>query len=85
MTYRGVGLKTVELSLPTPESGYRFQTVLTLEADAVVLDARIRNGDEPDSLVASADVGNVDAEHFQAFFELLNGEIVLVQHVGDPF
>ena len=51
-----------------------------LEADAVVLDARIGNRDEPDFLVAGADIRNVEAEHFQAFFELFDGEIVLVQH-----
>ena len=49
-----------------------------LEADAVVLDAWIGDGDEPDFLVACGDVRNVDAEHFQAFFELFNGEVILV-------
>ncbi|MEZ4681199.1 MAG: hypothetical protein R2932_43995 [Caldilineaceae bacterium] len=56
-----------------------------LEADAVVLDTRIRNGDEPDFLVAGADVRDVEAEHFQAFFELFDGEVVLMQHDGVPF
>ena len=41
-----------------------FSFVILLEAKAVVLDARIRNRDKPDSLVASANVGEVNAEHF---------------------
>jgi hypothetical protein len=49
-----------------------------LEADAAELDAGIRNRDEPDLLVASADVRDVQAEHFQAFFELFNGEIFVL-------
>ena len=53
-----------------------------LEAEAIVLDAGIRNRDEPDFLVTGGDVGNVDAEHFQPFFELFQGEVILVQH-GD--
>ena len=47
-----------------------------LEAEAVGLDAWIGNCDEPDSLVAGADVANGDAKHFQAFFELFDGEII---------
>ncbi|MEZ4614524.1 MAG: hypothetical protein R2867_03280 [Caldilineaceae bacterium] len=58
---------------------------VTLEADAVVLDARIGNGEDPDFLVAGCHIGYVDAEHFQPFFELFNGEIVTVQHGDDPF
>jgi hypothetical protein len=35
-----------------------------LEANPVVLHTGIRNGDEPDLLVAGADVGDVDTEQF---------------------
>ena len=56
-----------------------------LEADAVVLDARIGNGDEPDFLVAGADVRDVETKHFQAFFQLFQREIILVQHDKVPF
>ena len=56
-----------------------------LEADAAILDARIGHGDEPDFLVAGADVGHVETKHFQAFFQLFQGEIVLVQHDKVPF
>ena len=49
-----------------------------LEAEAVVLDARIRDTDKPDAFVTSADVGHVDAELFQAGFQLLDSEILLV-------
>jgi len=50
-----------------------------LEAEAVVLDARIRDGDEPHGLVTGADIRYVDAkELFQAAFQWLDGEIVLV-------
>ena len=56
-----------------------------LEADAAILDARIGHGDEPDFLVAGADVGQVETKHFQTFFQLLQGEIILVQHDRVPF
>ena len=56
-----------------------------LEADAAILDARIGHGDEPDFLVAGADVRDVETKHFQAFFQLFQGEIILVQHDKVPF
>ena len=65
-----------------------FRLVLvaaTLETKAVVLDAWIGNRYKPDPLVTDGGVGNVDAEHFQSFFELFQGEIVFVQHGGSPF
>jgi hypothetical protein len=37
-----------------------------LEADAIVLGARIVNGDKPDFLAANTDVRDVDAKGFQA-------------------
>ena len=49
-----------------------------LEAIAIVLDARIRDGHEPDFLVTGADVGHVDTKLLQAAFQLFDGEIVLV-------
>jgi hypothetical protein len=51
-----------------------------LEANAIVLDARIRDGDEPDCFIAGADVRDIDTECFQAGLELLDAEIVIVQH-----
>ena len=56
-----------------------------LDPDPFPLDAGIGDGDEPDLLVAGGDIGYVDPEHFQAFFELFDGEIVVLQHGGDPF
>ena len=56
-----------------------------LEADAAILEARKGHGEEPDFLVAGTDVGHVDAKHFQTFFQLFQGEIVLVQHDKVPF
>ena len=53
-----------------------------LEAEAIVLDTGIGNADEPDFFVAGGDVRNVDTEHFQAFLELFQGEVILVQHDG---
>jgi hypothetical protein len=37
-----------------------------LEADAIILGARIINGDKPDFSATNTDVGDVDAEGFQA-------------------
>jgi hypothetical protein len=37
-----------------------------LETDAVILGARVVNGDKPDFLAANTDIRHVDAEHFQA-------------------
>ena len=56
-----------------------------LEAEAIVLDAGIGNRDKPDFLVTGGDVRHVDAEHFQPFFELFQGEVILVQHGDSPF
>lgn len=56
-----------------------------LEANAIILDTGIRNGDKPDLLVAGADIGHVDTEHFQAIFQLLQGEVILGQHDRSPF
>jgi hypothetical protein len=53
---------------------------LALEANPVVLDAGIRNSDEPNFLVASADVGDVDAQGFQTSFQLFDGEVLIVRH-----
>ena len=53
---------------------------LRLEADAVILDARIGDGEDPNLLVAGRHVRYVEAEHFQALFELFDSEIILVQH-----
>lgn len=50
----------------------------SLETKAVVFDTRIRNGDEPDPLVTDSGVGNVNAEHFQPFFELFQGKVIFV-------
>ena len=38
--------------------------VIQLEANAIELDTRIRDGDEPDFLVTNARVRHVDAERF---------------------
>ncbi len=51
-----------------------------LEAVAIVFPAGIRDGKDPHSFVAGADVGNVDAELFQTAFQLFDGEILIVQH-----
>ncbi len=56
----------------------------TLETDAGCSPARIGNADAPYGVVAGAQVADGDAEHFQPFFELFNGEIVRV-HGGCPF
>ncbi len=61
-----------------PPRGGFFCRLRRLEAEAVVLDARVWDGDEPHGLVTGADVGHVDAKLFQAVFQLLDGEIVLV-------
>ncbi|MEZ4661399.1 MAG: hypothetical protein R2911_27935 [Caldilineaceae bacterium] len=63
---------------------YGWYSVLgcALEANAIVLDARIGDGDEPDFLVAGADVRDVEAEHFQAFFELFHQKSFLFNMVG---
>ena len=53
-----------------------------LDPDPAPFDARVRNVDEPDLLVAGGDIRDEDPEHFQTFFELFQGEIVLVQHDG---
>ena len=53
-----------------------------LDPDPTELDARVGDVDEPNPFVAGGDVGDVNPEHFQAFFELFEGEIVLVQHDG---
>jgi hypothetical protein len=58
---------------------------IALEADAAELEAGIRNGDEPNLLIAGADIWDVEAKHFQALFELFQGEIVGVQHDRYPF
>jgi len=44
----------------------------------MILDAGIGNREDPDFLVASGDIRYVDAEHFQAFFELFDSEVILV-------
>jgi hypothetical protein len=51
-----------------------------LEANAIILDTGVRNCDEPNTLVAGADVGNVDTKHFQTILKLFQGEVILVQH-----
>ena len=56
-----------------------------LDPDPAELDARVRDVDEPDPFVAGGDIWDVNPEHFQAFFELFQVEIVLVQHDGSPF
>ena len=58
-----------------------FKTA-TLETKAVVFDAWIGNGHKPDLLVTDGGVGNVNAEHFQPFLKLFQGEIIFVQHGG---
>jgi hypothetical protein len=72
------GLLDIVLGLPAP-------ALRRLEAEAVVLDARIRNPDEPHRLVAGGDVGHVDAQGFQAVLELLDGKGLLAVHVGLSF
>ena len=51
-----------------------------LEAIAGIFPARIGDGKDPDSFVASADVGNRDTELFQAGFQGFDGEFLIVQH-----
>ena len=49
-----------------------------LEAVAGIFPARIGDGEDPDPLVASADVGNRDTELFQAAFERFDSKILIV-------
>jgi hypothetical protein len=56
-----------------------------LEAIGVVLDTWVRNRDKPNVLVTGADVGDGDAELFQAGFQLFDGEFLIVQHGSVSF
>ena len=56
-----------------------------LETNPIVLGAGIVDRDKPNFLATNADVGHVDAQHFQAAFELFQGEIVLVYHDSVSF
>ena len=49
-----------------------------LEAVASIFPARVGDGEDPDPLVASADVRNRDAELFQTTFQCFDGEILIV-------
>ena len=50
----------------------------SLEAIASIFPARVGHGKDPDPLVASADVGNRDAELFQTGFERFDSEFLIV-------
>jgi hypothetical protein len=56
-----------------------------LEADEFQFKTGVVNRPPENFLAAGADVRDVDAEHFQAIFELFEGEVVLVQHDVSPF
>ena len=52
----------------------------SLETEPAILDAWVVDGPPEDFLAASADVGDDDAEHFQAVFQLFQGEVFLRYH-----
>ena len=51
-----------------------------LEADPAILDARIVDSPPENPLATGADVGDDDAEHFQAIFQLFQVEVFLRYH-----
>ena len=69
----------LDIGLGLPASALR-----RLEAETVVLDAGIRNSDEPHRLVAGGDIRYVDAEGLQALLKLLDGKGLLAVHVVSP-
>jgi hypothetical protein len=56
-----------------------------LEADEFQFNAGVVNRPPKHFRAAGADVRDVDAEHFQAIFELFEGEVILGQHDVSPF
>ena len=61
--------------------GYHGKLILyILEADPVPLDAGIADVPPKYFLATGTDIRDIETEHFQAFFELFDGEIILVQH-----
>jgi len=55
-----------------------------LEADDPNFPTGVGEGHPVKFLAANADVGYVDAKHFQAVFQLFQGEVILGQHDGFP-
>ena len=51
-----------------------------LEADPAILDTGIVDGPPENALATGADVGDDDAKHFQAVFQLFQGEVFLRYH-----